>query len=311
MDFELDDDQRAVREAVERLAERHAGVERARELAAKQAYDSALEEALDEAGFLDVALADGAGPLEAALVVEAVARAAGGVAVAAAALVAPAVAGRSLPRPVALARGGDPSPVRFGAHARTLLLADGDEARVIPLEAGDVAPVASSYGYPLGRVSADLGGRGESLGPGSAERLLRFWRLALAVETAGVMAAALEATLEHVKQRRQFGRAIGSFQAVQHRLAECAIEVEGSRWLAYEAAAHGAPAEAAALAAAHATRAAETVFAETHQLSGAIGYTHAHPLHVSSMRLQALRLEEGGASAHRRAAARARWAGRG
>jgi alkylation response protein AidB-like acyl-CoA dehydrogenase len=45
-------------------------------------------------------------------------------------------------------------------------------------------------------------------------------------------------TLEYVKRRRQFGRAIGSFQAVQHRLAQCAVQLEGSRWLVYEADGH-------------------------------------------------------------------------
>ena len=121
------------------------------------------------------------------------------------------------------------------------------------------------------------------------------------------MSAALDTTLEHVKQRRQFGRAIGSFQAVQHRLAECAVLVEGSRWLLYEAAARDAEAEAAATAAAHATAAANRVFAETHQLSGAMGFTREHDLHVFSMRLQILRLEHGGTAGHRRAVARARW----
>ena len=160
----------------------------------------------------------------------------------------------------------------------------------------------------MGDVAALREAPGEDLGPGAAARLRDAWRVALAVETAGSMAGALDATLEYLKQRRQFGRAIASFQAVQHRLAACAVWVEGARWLAFEAAAKGAPAEAAAIAAAHAAFAAKRVFAETHQLSGAIGYTREHPLHVFSMRLQALRLELGGAPEHARAAARARWA---
>ena len=122
------------------------------------------------------------------------------------------------------------------------------------------------------------------------------------------MHGALEATLHYLKERRQFGRPIASFQAVQHRLAVCAVQVEGARWLAFEAAARGAPEEAAGVAAAYAAAAGKRVFAETHQLSGAIGYTREHPLHVFSMRLQALRLELGGAASHARAAAHARWA---
>ncbi|MFP6660304.1 MAG: acyl-CoA dehydrogenase, partial [Myxococcota bacterium] len=62
-----------------------------------------------------------------------------------------------------------------------------------------------------------------------------------------------------------------------------------------------------AVAASFAIEAAERVFADTHQLSGAIGFTHEHDLHVWSMRLQALRLELGGLSAHSREVARLRW----
>ena len=82
---------------------------------------------------------------------------------------------------------------------------------------------------------------------------------------------------------------------------------EGRRWLAYEAAFRGAPPELAATASAYALRASAQVFRETHQLSGAIGYTREHDLHVWSMRLQALRLELGGVEAHRRAVFHARW----
>ena len=121
------------------------------------------------------------------------------------------------------------------------------------------------------------------------------------------MRSALHITVEYLKQRRQFGRPIGSFQAVQHRLAECAVVVEGSRWLTYEAAWLGANAEASATAAAYALAAAQRVFTETHQLSGSIGFTREHDLHVFSMRLQALRLELDGVAGHQRALARSRW----
>ena len=67
------------------------------------------------------------------------------------------------------------------------------------------------------------------------------------------MDAALSHTVEYLKDRRQFGRAIGSFQAVQHRLAECAIEVEASRWLVREAADRQQAAEAVSVAAAFAS----------------------------------------------------------
>jgi alkylation response protein AidB-like acyl-CoA dehydrogenase len=306
VDFERSADQQAILEAVAALLAQHAGAKRAIELNRKSEYDAALDVALEAAGFLGVALAEGTGLLEAALVVEAVARAGGVVGIGAAALVAPGLTRDLLPGPIALARAGDTGPVRFAAQARTLLVDAGGEARRVMLAADDAAPIASNFMLPMGRlhVSQD---RGESLGRGSGERLRSLWRLALAAETVGTMAACLEVTLDYVKRRRQFGRAIGSFQAVQHRLAQCAVALEGSRWLVYEAASQDAPIEAAATAAAHATAAASLVFADTHQFSGAMGFTREHDLHVWSMRLQVLRLEAGGAAAHRRAVAQARW----
>jgi alkylation response protein AidB-like acyl-CoA dehydrogenase len=294
-------------EGVDAILARQAGPARAAELAAKGAYDDALDAALAEAGFAEIALGEETGALEAALVAERVAKAAGCVAFAAGGLVAPLVAGRALPGPVALARADDAGPVRFAPAARTLLALDGAVARVGSLAPGDVTPVRSNFGYPVGRICEAARCGGEPLGAGSGERLLAWWRVALAVEALGAMDGALRFTVGYVTQREQFGRPIGSFQAVQHRLAECAVAVEGARWLVYEAAAQGAPAEGAACAAAFALTAAGRVHRETHQLSGAIGYTTEHDLHVWSMRLQALRLELGGPGAQLRALARARW----
>ena len=306
MDFEPNEEQRAILDAVGGLLERHAGAERAIELNRKAEYDSALDVALADAGFTAIALGEDTGFLEAALVVEAVAKSGGVVSSGAASLVAPGVAGRVLPGPVALLSADENGPVRFGAQARTLLRDCGERARLVSLERGDAEPVTSNFMVPMGRLRVPPD-RGEDLGPGSGERLRSWWRLAIAAEALGTMGAALDVTLDYVKRRRQFGRAIGSFQAVQHRLAECAVMREGTRWLVYEAAAKGAPAEAAAAAAAYAMAAAGLVFAETHQFTGAMGFTREHDLHVWSMRLQVLRLEAGGTAAHRRAAARARW----
>lgn len=309
MDFDLDDDQREILGAVEALLARHAGATRAIALNAVAGYDDALDGALEQAGFVDLARSDGTTALEAALVVEAVARAGGVCAVGAAALVAPEGCEAPLSSPIAIASTDAAGPVRYASHARTLLVLDGDAARIVSLDPGACPPVDSNFGYPMGAVSRERMSTGETLGSGAAQRLRGWWRLAIAAECVGTMEAALDQTVRYLGTRRQFGRAIGSFQAVQHRLAECAIQVEASRWLVREAAHHGAPAESVAAAAAFALTAAGHVFAETHQLSGAIGFTREHDLHVFSMRLQALRLELGGAVAHRRALMEARWGG--
>lgn len=319
MDFELNEDQRAIQESIDRLLAQHAGPDRAIELNRQGQYDHALHRLLDEAGFsniaADLAVGGRKATLEAALVVEAIARAGGVVASAAQILVAPLVSSEPLPGPIALCTQDELAqavPLRFGAQAATLLVLGADELSVVALDAGCVMPVRSSFGYPMGRISdaGDWHSRIETataLGPEAARAMTNWWRLALAIEAVGTMDAALQHTLEYLKQRRQFGRTIGSFQAIQHRLALCAIQVEASRWLAREAAWHGAQAEEASVAAAFALEAADLVFTETHQMSGAIGFTCEFNLHVWSMRLLALRQELGGVGGARRAVVAARW----
>jgi alkylation response protein AidB-like acyl-CoA dehydrogenase len=309
LDFELNEDQRAILDAAEQLLAERAGPARAIALQQSGEYDDALDAALFEAGFSDVARGAETGDLEAALIVEAVARAGGLTAIGAQALVAPALRREAFAHPIALLEEDADGPVRFAAHACSLLVLGADEARWVRVPPGACSPVRSNFGYPMGRVPEALRAGGEGLGAGSAARMRARWRLALAAEMVGTMDAALAQTVDYLKQRRQFGHTIASFQAVQHRLAECAIQLEASRWLMREAAHHGAPGERVATAAAFAAAAARQVFGETHQLSGAIGFTREHDLHVFSMRLQALRLELGGVAAHRRAIVMARWRG--
>jgi alkylation response protein AidB-like acyl-CoA dehydrogenase len=319
VDFELNEDQQAILESVDRLLAQHAGPARAIELNRQDSYDDDLHRLLDESGFSTIArdLATETDPagLEAALVVEAIARAGGVVASAAQILVAPAVSEHTIAGPIALCTVGNlakPVPLRFGAHAKTLLVLGDREVHVLPLTVGELEPVRSSFGYPMGRLVEenrfpDLSAAGDSLGPEAVQMMTNWWRLSLAVEAVGTMDAALQHTVDYLKQRRQFGRTIGSFQAVQHRLSLCAIQVEASRWLTREAAWHGAQTEAVAAASAFALDAADQVFTETHQLSGAIGFTCEFDLHVWSMRLLALRQELGGVGGARRALVEARW----
>jgi alkylation response protein AidB-like acyl-CoA dehydrogenase len=319
VDFELNEEQQAILESIERLLAQHAGPVRAIELNRQGLYDDTLHHLLEESGFsnivTDLATPERKAGLEAALIVEAIARAGGVVAGAAQILVAPFLHEQPILGPIALCTQDDLAqavPLRFGAHAATLLVLGPDEVRMIPLVAGCMLPVRSSFGYPMGRLvnASDwraLLATGTTLGTEAAQAMTRWWRLALAVEAVGTMDAALRHTVEYLKQRRQFGRAIGSFQAIQHRLSLCAIQVEASRWLAREAAWHGAQEEAAAIAAAFALDAADLVFTETHQMSGAIGFTCEFNLHVWSMRLLALRQELDGVGGARRAVVAARW----
>jgi alkylation response protein AidB-like acyl-CoA dehydrogenase len=306
VDLELNEDQRAILDGAEALLEKYVDLEATSALGEAGHCDDALRTALDESGFLELGLDDETGWLEATQLVEATSRACGLIDIGAAALVAPATSGRAIPGPVALVEQGHSGPVRFGAQARSALIDRGDEAFLVVIDPDEQRAVETNYPWPIGRLP-EQGLEGESLGPGSGERMRRFWRLAIAAECIGAMQAALDTTVEYLKQRRQFGRAIGTFQALQHRCAEMSVMIEGGRWLVYEAAYRRADAQSAAAAAAHVTNSALRVLVDTHQLTGAMGYTREHPLHLWTMRLPVLRLELGGARRHRIEAARARW----
>ncbi|GAA2681784.1 acyl-CoA dehydrogenase family protein [Streptomyces lunalinharesii] len=106
----------------------------------------------------------------------------------------------------------------------------------------------------------------------------------LAAEAVGAADAALSRTVDYVKERTQFGRPIGSFQAVQHRLADLYVAVQAARSAAYYAAwaAGGARGEpgAGGLALAQALEALRAVAAEAVQLHGGLGFTWEHPAHL-------------------------------
>jgi 3-oxocholest-4-en-26-oyl-CoA dehydrogenase beta subunit len=93
----------------------------------------------------------------------------------------------------------------------------------------------------------------------------------------------LDLTVEHAKQREQFGQPIGSFQAVQHHCADMAIDLLTSRYLAYEAIwrlAEGLDAATeVAMAKAAVGEAYQRVVALGHQVHGAIGFTREHDMH--------------------------------
>ncbi|MEU1170737.1 acyl-CoA dehydrogenase family protein [Streptomyces microflavus] len=99
----------------------------------------------------------------------------------------------------------------------------------------------------------------------------------LAAEAVGAAAGALERTVAYVTEREQFGRAIGSFQAVKHRLADLYVRVEAARSAAYYAAWDPA---AGPLALAQALEAARIVAGEAVQLHGGIGFTWEHEAHL-------------------------------
>jgi alkylation response protein AidB-like acyl-CoA dehydrogenase len=129
----------------------------------------------------------------------------------------------------------------------------------------------------------------EEGGPIRADDLTRWTALGLATACAdlvGVMRGAIDLTVAYASERKQFGNAVGSFQAVQHLLADAAVHMEGSRTVSLHAAwAVDAlpPADALAAAAAakaYAARAARAVCEIAIQVHGGIGNTWDCLAHV-------------------------------
>lgn len=298
MEFDLNADQRLFFDALAQ-ATQDAGF---RPAAGWGRFDwaGALDARLEEAGFLDVGLEPEFGPVTAAELVFRLAQLPGTVEAAASALLRPLL-GADLPRPLAVLD-DDAEALRFLPMARTLVRLNGGVA-VAPLDPGAAEPVDSLFAYPMGRLTRPPQWRALEIDPGAA---LARWRIALAAEIAGNLQGGLEAVLDHVRVRKQFGRPLGAFQGVQHRLAAAAVKIEGARWLALKAAATLDPAEAA-LALGQAQAVSTAIGYDLHQFMGAMGLTLEHPLHRWTYRARGLRASLGGAAANLALAARGRW----
>lgn len=302
MNFAPSDDQAAVIGEIERLLE---GLPlQAHTEPVLAPYSGTLDAALAESGFLDIAREDGFGPLDAALLTERLARSPHIVEAGHSALVAPAIGLPAGLRPVALVSGGATRPARFLPEAGVLVADLGDRALAIELDPARVEPVESLFAYSYGRLASLDGLRTWEIGDVAALR--RRWRIAIAAEAAGCMAGALALIVEHVKARYAFGRPLGSFQAIQHRLAMACETAESCRWLALRAAWSDNEGDAAQAAGFAQSRIAKTTY-DLHQFSGAMGLTLEYPLHLWTYRLRALAGELGGHGAQARAVAAAAW----
>ncbi|MFJ5141268.1 acyl-CoA dehydrogenase family protein [Streptomyces sp. NPDC088707] len=103
----------------------------------------------------------------------------------------------------------------------------------------------------------------------------------LAAEAVGAAREALDRTVAHVGTREQFGRPVGSFQAVKHRLADLYVQVEAAGSLTSCAAREAGPGpDSGPLALAHALEALRATAGESIQLHGGIGFTWEHEAHL-------------------------------
>ena len=135
------------------------------------------------------------------------------------------------------------------------------------------------------------------------ERALQRAVAGKCVEMLGGADAVVEMTVEYAKQRTQFGRPVGTFQAVQHHCANMATDVEGCRYIAYQAAwklAEGEPAaREVAMAKAWVSGAYQRVSNLAHQCHGAIGFTREHDLQLYTRRAKVQELTYGDINFHK------------
>jgi alkylation response protein AidB-like acyl-CoA dehydrogenase len=158
---------------------------------------------------------------------------------------------------------------------------------------------------PLARLEFDrVLARPVSDDPGTVERLHAMCGIVLAAEQVGGAQRCLEMAVEYAKTRVQFGRSIGSFQAIKHKCADMLLAVESARSAAYHAARvldEGSedPCVASAVAQAHCSTAYVDVAGENIQIHGGIGFTWEHPAHLYLKRAKSSEMLFGDPAVHR------------
>jgi alkylation response protein AidB-like acyl-CoA dehydrogenase len=231
---------------------------------------------------------------------------------------------------------GVPGPIAESIAVAPILLAD-DGERSAALASGELIATVAAPPWQPRAVNADFAGLILSAADGQAaaaaaadshasvdpsrrlfdvtaagdswsadvDRAIEFGAFATAAQLVGAGQALLDESVAYAKQRSQFGRAIGSYQAIKHKLADVHIALELARPLVYGAALSlgtdssdtARDVGAAKVAAAEAALLAARSALQTH---GAIGFTQEHDLSLLLLRVQALRSAWGDPTAHRR-----------
>jgi alkylation response protein AidB-like acyl-CoA dehydrogenase len=306
VDFGLSDDQREIQRTARDLLAERARPERVREHAEAGRLDDGLWRELCELGWPGIAISEayggqGMGLVELSILCEELGRMIAPVAFLPTALAAivieqagseeqrerwlPGLASGELKGALGSARGGVAELVVGAPGAQVLVLVEEGPGRVRVLthEQATIEPVDSiDPTRPAARVSAPADA-GEAL-DGDAIGGLDRAQVAIASELVGVCDRALSMTLAYVKERKQFGVPVGSYQAVSHRCAQMLLDTEKARSLTGFAAwaADADPqrlGEAAAMAKAAACDAGIEVTTSAIQAHGGIGFTWEADVH--------------------------------
>lgn len=326
MDFGLSEDQREIQRTARELLAERAKPERVREHAEAKSTDEALWKELCELGWAGIAIDEehggqGLGQIELSILCEELGRSLAPVPFLGNALAASVIAHDGSPEQrdrvlPSLASGetigalgshrdGVAELVLGGVEAGVFVLieADGsgrllDSAEVDVTSVDSVDPTRSTARVVFAEDA------GEPVGAGNACAGLGRALVSISSELVGVCDRALSMTVEYVKDRRQFGVPVGSYQAVSHRCAQMLLETEQARSTAAFAAWTAdadfeALAEAAAMAKACASTAGREVTASAIQMHGGIGFTWEADLHWLYKRAQMDAALLGGAKRHR------------
>ncbi len=340
MDFDLSDDQLALRDGARELLDRRAAPSHVRKtVEAGGGTDVALWQAMVDQGWTGIEIAEERGGLglstvEVAVLLEEVGRHVAPAPYLATVLALHALSdardesrvGRlldgaigcvwwSAPGRARLRVDGDRLHGRCGpvpyAPSAELAVVTADEPEGEALYAVDLAPDARPTREPAMDLTRELGWLEFDAAPalrlGGADAvsaLLDRGATFASAEMLGSASRALELAVEHAKDRVQFGRPIGSFQAVKHRCADMLVDVEGMRSTAYWAAwCIGAADPEASVAASTAkiwcSDASKRVMASALQVFGGIGFTWEHDLHLFLKRAQLDQVSFGDAGYHR------------
>jgi alkylation response protein AidB-like acyl-CoA dehydrogenase len=316
MDFDLTEDQQEIKRVARDLLGARSTMARVREAAEARRYDDALWQEIVALGWPGIAVDErhggqGLGAVELSVLLEELGYACAATPFLSTAVVAAVLqsAGTDRQRERWLP-GLVSGEVRAGVGRRDLVL-DGSDAAIVLLIDGDTATLLESFeAEPFESVDptrrfARVRGDGETLESDAAAR----FAVAVAGEVVGVCQRALEMTLEYVKERKQFGVPVGSFQAVSHRCAQMLLQTESARSAGYFGAwaadaDRSRLAEGAALAAAAAATAGREVTTSAIQNHGGIGFTWEADVHWLYKRAELDRALLGSSSRHHATLAR-------
>jgi alkylation response protein AidB-like acyl-CoA dehydrogenase len=324
MDFGFTDDQREIQRTARQLLAERARPDRVREHAEAGRSDKALWSELCELGWPGIAVAEeyggqGLGRIELSILCEELGRSLAPVPFLPSAMAATVIEHAGTPEQrerwlpglasgetigaLGSATDGVVDLMVSGAEAHVLVLVEEDgSGRVLSAEDAEVTPLASIDPTRSAAQVFAADDAGEQLGDaaGGIGRSL----VAVSSELVGVCDRALEMTVAYVKERKQFGVAVGAYQAVSHRCAQMLLETEKARSTAAFAAwtADADPdglAEAAAMAKAAASDAGREVTASAIQAHGGIGFTWEADVHWLFKRAQIDAVLLGGARRQR------------